>query len=217
MSEVPLYSLLIFRCKIVPRPPSKRISVAFGLKFGGWRSRLRGLGVQVSFPGVLTLPRWTIVYGRCQAVKVVKHGHVPNLSILEPHTPILDLPPPPSQTPLPEGKENDEATRGAARVLMEILQGSSGTTRGECIYIKIYLYTSAYFKPRACTSPRGFPSKLSGCGPSLKNYTHRGTSPRRNTPLLGPYSRTLPRAIWLSGGGGLFLLSEAPLQTRRIR
>ena len=27
---------------------------------------------------------------------------------------------------------------------------------------------------------------------------YRGTSLIRNTPLLGPYSRTIPRVIWLS-------------------
>ena len=40
---------------------------------------------------------------------------------------------------------------------------------------------------------------------------YRGTSPIRNTPLLGPYSRTLPRVINWSYGGGLFLMSEVPL------
>ena len=30
-------------------------------------------------------------------------------------------------------------------------------------------------------------------------------------PLLGPYSRTIPRALWWSLGGGLFLVSEVPL------
>ena len=31
-----------------------------------------------------------------------------------------------------------------------------------------------------------------------------------NTPLLGSYSRTIPRIIWWSKGGGLFLMSEVP-------
>ena len=40
---------------------------------------------------------------------------------------------------------------------------------------------------------------------------YRGTSLIRNTPLLGPYSRTIPVVIWWSWGGGLFLMSEVPL------
>ena len=45
------------------------------------------------------------------------------------------------------------------------------------------------------------------------SYTtwYRGTSLIRNTPLLGPYSRTMPRALWRSKGGGLFLMSEVTL------
>ena len=39
----------------------------------------------------------------------------------------------------------------------------------------------------------------------------RGTSLIRNTPLLGPCSRTVPRVLWWSYGGGLFLMSEVPL------
>ena len=30
----------------------------------------------------------------------------------------------------------------------------------------------------------------------------------RNNPLLGPYIRTIPRVLWWSGGGGLFLMSD---------
>ena len=40
---------------------------------------------------------------------------------------------------------------------------------------------------------------------------YRGTSLIRNNPTLGPYSRTIPRVLWWSGGGGLFLMSEVPL------
>ena len=42
---------------------------------------------------------------------------------------------------------------------------------------------------------------------------YRGTSLIRNTPLLGHYSRTIPRVLWLSYGWGLFLMSEVPLYT----
>ena len=37
---------------------------------------------------------------------------------------------------------------------------------------------------------------------------YRGTSLIRNTPLLGPYSRNMPRALWKPWEGGLFLMSE---------
>ena len=40
---------------------------------------------------------------------------------------------------------------------------------------------------------------------------YRVTSLIRNIPLLGPYSRTIPRVLWWSGGGGLFLMGEVPL------
>ena len=41
---------------------------------------------------------------------------------------------------------------------------------------------------------------------------YRGTSRIRNTPLLGSYSRTIPRVLRWSWGGGLSLMSEVLLQ-----
>jgi len=41
--------------------------------------------------------------------------------------------------------------------------------------------------------------------------SYRGTSLIRNCLLLGPYSRPMPRVLWCSYGGGLFLMSEGPL------
>ena len=49
--------------------------------------------------------------------------------------------------------------------------------------------------------------------------SYRCTSLISITPLPGPYSRTIPRVLWWSQGGGLFLMSEVPLQalpTRRL-
>ena len=46
---------------------------------------------------------------------------------------------------------------------------------------------------------------------------YRGTSLIRNTSLLGPYSRTIPRLSWWSWGGGLFLMSEVPLYGKSTR
>ena len=38
--------------------------------------------------------------------------------------------------------------------------------------------------------------------------SYRGTSLVNNTPLLGPYSRTIPRVLWWSHRGGLFIVDE---------
>ena len=46
--------------------------------------------------------------------------------------------------------------------------------------------------------------------PAIESY--RVTSLIRNSRPLGPYSRTMPRALRWSYGGGQFLLSEVPLQ-----
>ena len=43
---------------------------------------------------------------------------------------------------------------------------------------------------------------VSSCSYRLE---YKGTSLIRNTSLLGPYSRTIPRIIWWSWGGGCFL------------
>ena len=51
-------------------------------------------------------------------------------------------------------------------------------------------------------------------GPPPCNHCDRGTSLIRNNPLLTPYSRTLPRAIWWPWGGGVFLMGEVPLYAR---
>ena len=40
---------------------------------------------------------------------------------------------------------------------------------------------------------------------------NRVTSLIRNTPLIGTYSRTIPRVLWWSLGGDLFIMSEVPL------
>jgi len=40
---------------------------------------------------------------------------------------------------------------------------------------------------------------------------YKGTSLIRNSAPLGPYSGTMPRALWWSWGGWLLLISEVPL------
>ena len=60
------------------------------------------------------------------------------------------------------------------------------------------------------------PGAERGSGPPESNRggrsaLYRGTSLIRNSPLLGPYSRTVSRALWWPPGGGLFLISEVPL------
>ena len=41
--------------------------------------------------------------------------------------------------------------------------------------------------------------------------TVMNTSLIRNSTPLGPYCRTMPRALWWSQGRGLFLMSEVPM------
>ena len=40
---------------------------------------------------------------------------------------------------------------------------------------------------------------------------YRGTASIRNRLPVGPYSRAMPRAIWRSWGGALFLMIQVPL------
>ena len=44
----------------------------------------------------------------------------------------------------------------------------------------------------------------------MTRHPYRGTSLMRNNAPLGPYSMTMPRALWWSWGGVLFLMSEVP-------
>ena len=43
-----------------------------------------------------------------------------------------------------------------------------------------------------------------------RHCTYRGTSLIRNSPRLGPYSRTIPRVVRWSWGGGCFLCARYP-------
>ena len=53
--------------------------------------------------------------------------------------------------------------------------------------------------------------------PDCKDAEHRGTSLIRNSTPLRPYSRTMPRALWWSlGGGGCFLSARYPC-THHVR
>jgi len=48
-------------------------------------------------------------------------------------------------------------------------------------------------------------------GITSREVRYRGASLIRNRHLVGPYSRTMPRLLWWSYGGGRFLMSEVPL------
>ena len=56
------------------------------------------------------------------------------------------------------------------------------------------------------TSPRGSAGSRRSRSTDLCNprthATYRGNSPIKNTPLLGPYSRTMPRALRWGGPRG---------------
>jgi len=54
-------------------------------------------------------------------------------------------------------------------------------------------------------------SRDSGAEAQCPGGGYRGTSFIRNTPLLGPYSKTLPRVLRWSKGAGRFLMSEVPM------
>ena len=45
----------------------------------------------------------------------------------------------------------------------------------------------------------------------LRYKPYRATSPIRNSAPVGPYSGTMPRALWWSRRGPRFLMSEVPL------
>ena len=49
---------------------------------------------------------------------------------------------------------------------------------------------------------------------SIYIYIYVGTSLIGNSAPLGPDIRNMPRALWWSSGGGLFLMSEVPLYGR---
>ena len=54
---------------------------------------------------------------------------------------------------------------------------------------------------------------LKRCVQILGVLNCRGTSLIRNSEPLGPYSRTMRRALWWPPGEGLFLVSGQPLNT----
>ena len=60
----------------------------------------------------------------------------------------------------------------------------------------------------------GYGYSVAPCGTACRSAlrtTRRGTSLIRNSAFLGPYSRTMHRALWWVLGGGRFLMSEVPL------
>ena len=63
---------------------------------------------------------------------------------------------------------------------------------------------SLKYEPNQPPTPGVRPSKVK----ATSQRPYRGTSPIRNRPPLGSYSRTMPRALRWSQGGGGFLISE---------
>ena len=55
------------------------------------------------------------------------------------------------------------------------------------------------------------PSNLHSLCNERPSVRLQGYLAHKNPPLLGPFSRPIPRALWWSKGGGLFLMSEVPL------
>ena len=61
------------------------------------------------------------------------------------------------------------------------------------------------------------PDKAQPGRSTLHTTGYIGTSLIRNSTSLGPYSRTVPRALWRPYGGGLFIMSEVPLYSSGAR
>ena len=62
-----------------------------------------------------------------------------------------------------------------------------------------------------CAEPGAVAMTRSAPLPFSVTCVYRGTSLIRKRTPLGPYSRTMPMALWGSWGGGLFLMSEVLL------
>ena len=67
------------------------------------------------------------------------------------------------------------------------------------IYMNMYIYKGPASAPPA---PAAWPSL------PAPNPRYRGPSIIRNSPLVGPYSRTIPRVLWWFWGGGCFLCAR---------
>ena len=77
------------------------------------------------------------------------------------------------------------------------------------------------FLPPPSFSLRGEFTSLQGQIASLQGQirgvgSYRGTWPTRNSVLLGPYSRTMPRALWWSQGGVAVSYEQGTPRSRRI-
>ena len=67
--------------------------------------------------------------------------------------------------------------------------------------------------------PRRSVSLLEGSRFSLQRFRigiYRGTLLTRNIPLLGPYSRTIPRVLRWSQGGGAMNVTSISVASRRV-
>ena len=73
-----------------------------------------------------------------------------------------------------------------------------------CIYVYMYICICLW-RRRSGPGRRtegGIGPLLSFVSPAMSLRGYSGTSLVRNRAPLGPYSRTVPRAIWWSEGGG---------------
>ena len=70
--------------------------------------------------------------------------------------------------------------------------------------------TPAHLATRRCKHPNPLIDRAQTVLTDGSLRPDRGTSLIRNTRLLGPYIRPIPRVIWWSYGGGLFLMPLSP-------
>ena len=71
------------------------------------------------------------------------------------------------------------------------------------------MYVQGYLAHKKNFIPQGTPRD------PLEVPLYRGTSLENRHPV-GPYSRTMPKLLWRSWGGGRFLMSEVPLYSSSL-
>ena len=76
----------------------------------------------------------------------------------------------------------------------------------------VHLHVQGYLVHKKTPKPVG-PPQDPRHRPAVGLY--RSTSLIRNSSPLGPFSRTVPRALWWSLGGALCMMSEVPLYCPR--
>ena len=86
------------------------------------------------------------------------------------------------------------------------------SSRFEALFLSSIYGTS--LAPLPSRAPHHLHSALGQC--CVTKYWYRGTSLIRNTPLLGPYRRSIPRVLWWSSGGGAVSYERGTPEVMRL-